>query len=338
MAFPTLTNPDWLENSTREELESLVIQINGFLGIEHQPNGTHGDVTATSVTTTGNVTVGGDLTVTDDATITDDLTVSGDLFVTGDVKLSAGLALPTEDTVSVPSISPGDLGSTPVSPGVVMLRINSNGGGGLAGIPTVQSNFPAGLTGRVHLLLNDTADSVPIYHNNGGSSATLRFALPESQTHVLRTDEVIGVWRDDTDSRWRVFGAQPAVTPITHSDALYTGDGTDANWVVDSADQVAAWYRLDGDLLTLNLTVSASNVAGTPTELRYTLPNSWTVATRADSVGWASDAGAANQLIRVVAAAGNAYVSAIKIPAAAWTNTTGNNTSVVFQIQIPVTL
>src|SRR5688572_19596456 len=108
MPFPSLTNEQFLPPAIAAELDDLQIQLAGFLSREHKENGKHSDVTADSVTTTGDVSVGGDLTATDDATITDDLTVSGDLFVTGDVKLSAGLALPTEDNVSVPGISPGD--------------------------------------------------------------------------------------------------------------------------------------------------------------------------------------------------------------------------------------
>ena len=50
MSFPTLTNPEWLENATREELEALISQIQGYLNIEHKSDGSHEHVTADSVT------------------------------------------------------------------------------------------------------------------------------------------------------------------------------------------------------------------------------------------------------------------------------------------------
>lgn len=46
-----------------EQFDSIIAQIKGTWGVEHNDDGTHSNVTATSVTTTGDVEIGGDLSV-----------------------------------------------------------------------------------------------------------------------------------------------------------------------------------------------------------------------------------------------------------------------------------
>lgn len=68
-------------------------------------------------------------------------------------------------------------------------------------------------------------------------------------------------------------------TTIAHDDGLYTGPGGTADWVVASGDQIAAWYSLTNNLMTLAISISTSTVANAPSGLRYTIPASKTVAT-----------------------------------------------------------
>lgn len=267
MAFPTLTNPDWLENSTREELESLLIQINGYFGVQHKSDGTHGDVTATTVTTTSNVTVGGDLTVTDDATITDDLTVSGDATITGEVKLSSGLAYAAEDAVLSGGVS-ADLSSYGLTASApVVLRLTTAGSGDvITGIPTSASTYPAGITGRFHYLFNDSGNTVHLAHDSGGT-ASFGFLTPDGLRYQFRPNEVIGLWRDETDLRWRILGAVASTASFT---PVLNFGGSSAG--VTYTTQSGARTRV-GNLVTVEINlVLTSNGTGTGTATITGLP------------------------------------------------------------------
>lgn len=206
MGLPTLTNPDFLDTATREELESYGYQVSGYLQVEHKSSGRHKDVNADSVTTTGNATVGADLAVTGDATVTDDLTVSGDLFAQGEFKLSKGLALAGEDSVLGPGAGAGDLSS--LNAGVAsVLRLTTGSSGAIAGMATADVNSPAGITGRTYLFFNDWGSDQNILHDSASSvSSSLRFYLPNGYDHTIAPNEMMLIWRDETDSRWRVFG------------------------------------------------------------------------------------------------------------------------------------
>ena len=103
MAFPSGSYLSEVGGRIRDEFESLYSLVQGWLGVEHKSDGTHADVTADTVTTTGTITVGTtlttpDLTVTYDATITDDLAVLGDANVRA--RLSSG-ANATANTISI---------------------------------------------------------------------------------------------------------------------------------------------------------------------------------------------------------------------------------------------
>lgn len=260
MSYPAVSFADWLSNATREELEQLTALLQGYLSVEHNEEGKHTAITATSVTTTGDATIGGD------ASIGDDLTVTGDLFVAGEFKLSKGLALAGEDSVTTPGSS-GDLDSLNTGAASV-LRISSAGGGGLAGIPASDVNSPAGQVGRTYLLLNDTSSSVTIQHDSASASSTShRFYLPSGQDMVLRPDEMIAIWYDSTDSRWRVLG-------MVHSTGTWTpavsfGGSTTG---VTYSTQVGEYTRV-GNLVTVTLhLVLTSNGSGTGSALIGGLP------------------------------------------------------------------
>jgi hypothetical protein len=60
MPYPSLTFANLLDNATRQELEQFVSLLQGYLSQEHDEEGAHGDVTATSLTVSGDVTGEGD--------------------------------------------------------------------------------------------------------------------------------------------------------------------------------------------------------------------------------------------------------------------------------------
>lgn len=206
MAFPTLTNPDWLENSTREELESLIIQVNGYLSQEHKSDGSHGDLTADSVDVENDAAVGGNLAVVGNTTVTGNLTVEGLTELNGSLEVADGVAFPGEDNVTANAT--GELSSYGGT--VFALRLSTAAAGDkVDGLIAIDVDPPQ-LQGRLHWLFNDTANWVLLRHDNAGAgSASSRLYLPSSANCRLRPNEGAWLWRDSTDARWRVIGPQP---------------------------------------------------------------------------------------------------------------------------------
>lgn len=58
MAYPSLTFANLLEQATRAELEQFISLLQGYLSQQHDENGAHTDITADSVTVSGNVSAG----------------------------------------------------------------------------------------------------------------------------------------------------------------------------------------------------------------------------------------------------------------------------------------
>src|SRR5690242_7021073 len=63
MPYPSLSFAQMLDNATRQELEQFVSLLTGYLSQQHTDTGAHGDVTASTITVSGNATVEGDLAV-----------------------------------------------------------------------------------------------------------------------------------------------------------------------------------------------------------------------------------------------------------------------------------
>lgn len=76
---------------------------------------------------------------------------------------------------------------------------------------------------------------------------------------------------------------------VAYSDANFTGDTTDANWVVGGADQVNFKYMVVGTTIFVNITVSQSTVANTPAGLVVTIPGSISAAVNAGGTMFYSD-------------------------------------------------
>jgi len=74
MAFPSVTWGNLLEPGARQEAEQFSALTEGFLSVQHDADGAHTDITADSVTVSGDATIDGDLTVSGDATVSGDVT------------------------------------------------------------------------------------------------------------------------------------------------------------------------------------------------------------------------------------------------------------------------
>lgn len=110
--------------------------IGKHLLTEHNQNGTHGAVTATSVNTSGNITVGSNLTVTGTATVTGALNVSGSFRSTPRVSATASSATLTpnidnyniyDQLAQAEALSIANPTGSPRNGDILIFRIKDNG-------------------------------------------------------------------------------------------------------------------------------------------------------------------------------------------------------------------
>lgn len=328
MSFPTLTNPDWLENAPREELEALVSQITGFLRKDHKSNGHHGDIEADSVTSSGVIE-----------------------------------ANSTENADRDSSIVQAKYGD-----GIVRLIVESEEGGGRTAVIFVPlTNNPnaldAGLLGEVigpdtfshndnYPTAASTADStkapvallsdlVPIaddslylgYQGTGDFQRRWRSGYFSDivEAAKLRATTVNGVYEG---SRSAAMGERIAVA---HNDANFGGNsvGTlnNADWVVDSADQVTFSYSRVGKEMFVAFVIANSDVANAPTALQIAIPGGLIADVRCDGVVTIVNAGGAAVQGQCFVSAAGTVINIQLNSGAAFTNTTADNTNVTGQIR-----
>lgn len=242
MSYPAVTFAQLLENSTREELEQLTALLQGYLSVEHNEEGKHTAVTATSITTTGAVTVGGALNVSG-ATVIGDLSAAA---LTG----SEGVVLTGTETEAQPGAGAASLGEGSPIGDVFAVRIASVGGtddiAGLNAGSLVQA-------GRVYAVWQDNANRVGVRHDSASAATTAhRFYTAQGVTTYLRQYEGMLVWYDTAASRWRVIGPRgPAVirpAQITANQNNYAPTG---------------WADADAALLDLDAARSITGFAAT---------------------------------------------------------------------------
>lgn len=207
-------------------------------------------------------------------------------MTSGAATFNEGLNLSGEDNVTI-GIGTGDLGSyNTATASPVVLRLTTVAGN-LAGIPAAGASFHGGLTGRFHLLLNDTTSSFTIAHNDAGAAATgNRFFTPDNLPVTVRPDEIIAIWRDETDSRWRVIGGAshgrwqaytPAWTAVTTNPTI--GNGT-----------LSGRYSRNGNTIHFEITIQAGSTTTFGTgDYRYSLPVAASASSNSAFTGYARD-------------------------------------------------
>lgn len=107
---------------------------------------------------------------------------------------------------------------------------------------------------------------------------------------------------------------------VAYSDSNYSGDGTDASWVVQIGDQVHYRWSLIGKTINITIRIATSTVASAPAELQVVIPSGFTSANETSGAFYYSDngtaglgrwhVGASEQIIRFAKVSGN------------WTNST----------------
>ena len=121
---------------------------------------------------------------------------------------------------------------------------------------------------------------------------------------------------------------------VTHSDANFTGDGTDGNWVVAAGDQDNFKHRRHGKKVDFKVTIVTSSVANTPAILTIAIPGGFTALNNDGGTFWYSDNGTSG-LGRWYVQASGTVINLVKT-SGNWTNAT-NNTSVQVQGHFEIT-
>ena len=294
-------------------LDFIQTKINAIWGIEHDGDGHHTDITATSVTSTGAVTVTGEGSFTENVTAQageDDYQVEIGNVNAGTVPNStvAGIAM---------AITDGWVMGTRASQSP-----NVNGGNEwVAFYKKVSTAEPA-------LRLVDDSTNI-ILALNSTFTASRGVALGEDATgkrfaavHALAYYESgtrIGAW----------------TTPSYNAGDFTASAGT---WTVDSGDVITYAYTTVHKLMTVAFEIHTTDVSATPVTLRIAVPGGATIAKQMRNVITVINAGAAATSGNVVAIAGTTYLSCYVdfTGTSTWTATAADNTYVLGQITFEV--
>jgi hypothetical protein len=319
-----------LGNDVLNELNSIIIGIQAWSDVEHNEDGSHKDITADSLTATGNVVAGGDGEFGGDVTVGESLTVAGGTSLQAtSIGRAIYIAGVDDEIIGADDVlyNAGSLADV----GVVRISSHANQVCGIKVGTSATTDY------RAFWLFNDSATAVTLEHESAvPASASYRLWLPLAAPLVLHQYEGAWVWRDTANSRWRVIGGSSNWISVAHADANFTGNATgNADWVVDAADQITLMYRLDRNSLKVAFTIAGSDVANAPTELRIAIPGGFTAAARFDTVCSFLDAGVPELGVCYVAASGTT-INFQKIDGSAFTNTAADNTNVTGQIEFAI--
>ena len=192
--------------------------------------------------------------------------------------------------------------------------------------------------GDIRVYENITSGQVLAFtHENAGSTAANRLILPSAQGVYLGEGGTIGLRYDGTSDRWRVLYINPGKSiTVAHAGGNFTADGT--TWTVDSADQISYHYQQRGSVVFLVLEVENSDVGGSTTNLRVTLPNSWSVRTNRQGRGYATLRDAGTRMTgQWLAVPGDTFVRFHKTDSTAnFTSTSSDNTDVQATMELEV--
>jgi hypothetical protein len=231
-----------LGNDVLNELNSIIIGIQAWSDVEHNEDGSHKDITADSLTATGNVVADGDGEFGGDVTVGESLTVAGDTSLQA---TSIGRAIyitgVDDEIIGADDVlyNAGSLADV----GVVRISSHANQVCGIKVGTSAATDY------RAFWLFNDSATALTLEHESAvPASATYRLWLPASRSLTLRQYEGVLVWRDTANSRWRVVAGhheQGTWTPVLQFGGLTTGiNGTLTGTYTRTGNVVVAECRI----------------------------------------------------------------------------------------------
>lgn len=339
MPYPSVTFGQFLQNATKQEMEQFAALLQGYLSREHDEEGHHTDITATSVTVTGDIEAEGDVTA-DDATFAGNVSIN-----TGGTSLLAKMfthdgLLDENVTRNVSVDSTATTWGTSGADLTAAMNLRITTASGLAPkLDGLSTDTPAAGTphGTVYRVFNVSGSTVKVVHESAvASSAAYRIACPGGVDHAVQDGGSFSLLYDATSSRWRLFGLSTAPglwTAVAHSAGNFTSDS--GSWTVDAGDQTTYAYTLVGKTMTVAFAIVTSDVGGTPTQLRIAIPGGFTAAKTIYNTCYTIDAGTPGLGIATVSASGT-VIQVFRQGAAAWTTTSGDDTQVIGQITFEV--
>jgi hypothetical protein len=296
-----------IQNPRRNELSSIPFLNNALdlilaawdalFGVEHDIDGHHTNITATSVTVTGAGSFGEAVTAGE--------TVIGP--ITTDDGEAAGINLGTQwQVVEATEESPG------AGSGKELQFWDLVNGGTAPAFRAVWST-----------------DRWVLFHGQG-QTAALQMGTSSrriDELHVLTANVVTAL---NSFAGMTTFGRTVRDgfwLTQTYSDSNFTGNATgDGDWVVDSGDQLIRWSMPSGRTMTVSVAVATSDVANSPVQLSVVIPGGHTAANRMDTVARLTDAGGTPIPVLMFVAAAGTTINFAKFDGSAFTNTAGDNT------------
>lgn len=293
MAFPAVTWANLLDPGTRQEAEQFASLVQGYLSTQHKDDGSHGDITADSLTTTGDITAGGDLigeadlSIAGDAAIVGDATVD-DLTAAGTVQ-GLNLSVNTASAAGNLTIGAPVTATDPGSSSIQVPYATSPTRSTLFAFNAGQAvNIGAWSTGigemRWFIVYNLSASyAVTLKHVYSGGNGDM---VNSTGADIVLTQyqAAMFVAYPGNSGKWAVFPLQSAAPPATpafvtptFSAGNFTANGS-MTWTVASAETFQ--YLVVGDGMFLNFVISGT-VGGTPdTLLKIAIPGGYTCQKR----------------------------------------------------------
>ena len=180
IAIPNLSELPW---RVRDALENMEVQIGSGWGIQHKGDGSHGDVTAATVTATG---------VIDS---------SAGTRSAGPQRIGrAGVLDPPQITADQNNYNPVNLASA------LLLRLTANGAYNITGLQAPGTPFGSASDFTRIALHNSSNSTLTLVHNSGSSSIANRFACPTSVDFALTSGGTVWLYYDTGAGNWVVEG------------------------------------------------------------------------------------------------------------------------------------
>jgi len=302
-----LTGIPFLNNA----LDMVLAAINAIWAVEHNEDGTHGAITATSVTATDDVTAGGNITAAEGTN-----TLGEFVFQDG------------EDAARE------------------SLTIGGETNGWRIARESVTSPFSSGYAFALHHFVNPAFDVLQIGYNSSlgyyllephdqrglalGINAADGGATADRLKYVAVTDGLYESSRTAAAGYW---------TDVAYSAGNFTASvGT---WTVDSGDVLQNEYMLIGKTLFWKLAVATSDVSDAGAVLRATIPGGYAAA----GTDWGThvcrvkDGAGATVAGSLAWSSAGTYISIFSdiTGLTGFGVTTGDNTAVLLSVQIEVT-
>lgn len=189
----------------------------------------------------------------------------------------------------------------------------------------------AGEQGQIVMVIGTNAQ-VNFAHQDGGSAAANQLfnCITSGVTPILKGAAVYQ-YTNSTDGWKLVAHTQGQWISVAYASGNFSQDA--GTWTVDSGDQSAFAYYVDGNRVIVAFAFVTTSVSGSPTNLRFNNPNGYTSNFNLqNSCGRCTDNGTAVEC-RVNAQAGSVnYLQVARKDLATWGNST-NNTTIQGQLQ-----